>query len=158
MKNTLRLNHNNKTIVMDRTFAKKSLDPRSDEYELLQRVRTDYPKYDVITRTIKKNPNKECYNGLTYAFMEDYIRTHESKETVFNVLNDFEEMKLISKCHSAAFRYPVIKKWFLDKYPEIKNYGMPSESTIKTTNNIIASSTIEKKDCKDAAVASNPAA
>lgn len=36
-------------------------------------------------------------------------------------------MILISKCHSKAFRYPVIKAWFLDRYPEIKMFGLDVE-------------------------------
>ena len=32
-------------------------------------------------------------------------------------------MQVIAACHSQAFRYPVIKKWFLAKYPEIANFG-----------------------------------
>lgn len=60
---------------------------------------------------------------MTYAYTEDYILTHEPAETVAAVLNEFEEMQVIAACHSQAFRYPVIKKWFLAKYPEIENFG-----------------------------------
>ena len=66
MKNTLRINFDTKTIIMDRTFAKKSKDTRSDEYIHLQTVRKDYPDYRVITRTIKKNPDKKTYRGLSF--------------------------------------------------------------------------------------------
>ena len=36
MKNVLKLNHTNCTIVMDRTFAKRSENTRSEEYAHLQ--------------------------------------------------------------------------------------------------------------------------
>jgi len=42
MKNTLKLNHADRTIVMDKTFAKFALDTRTDEYKHLQEVRRDY--------------------------------------------------------------------------------------------------------------------
>ena len=42
MKNTLKINHENKAIVMDRTFAKFAEDTRSEEYAHLQQVRKDY--------------------------------------------------------------------------------------------------------------------
>ena len=32
-------------------------------------------------------------------------------------------MQVIAACHSQAFRYPVIKKWFLAKYHEIEDFG-----------------------------------
>ena len=75
MKNTLKLNHENHTIVMDRTFAKYAENTRSEEYAHLQQVRRDYPEYEVIRRTIKRNSSKKTYNGLTYEWMEDYILT-----------------------------------------------------------------------------------
>ena len=124
MKNTLKINHAERTITMDRTFAKNAENTMSAEYSHLQSVRRDYPTYTVVRRQIKKNPNKECYKGLTYEYMENYIITHEEDENRALVLKEFAEMRLISECHSKAHRYPVIKNWFLNKYPEIANFGM----------------------------------
>ena len=124
MKNTLKINHAERTITMDRTFAKNAENTMSAEYSHLQSVRRDYPTYTVVRRQIKKNPNKECYKGLTYEYMENYIITHEEDENRVLVLKEFAEMRLISECHSKAHRYPVIKNWFLNKYPEIANFGM----------------------------------
>lgn len=131
MKNTIKLNHANRQIVMDRTFSKLAENVRNDEYSILQSVRRDYPTYQVVTRQIKRNPNKESYHGLTYQYMEDYILTHEPRETREAVLARFDEMRLISMCHSSAFRYPVIKKWFLAQYPEIRDFGMPNSKEDK---------------------------
>ena len=66
MKNTLKMDYNNKLILMDRTFAKKAENTRSDEYAELQRVRKDYPDFKVMRRTIKTNPKKQTYPSLTY--------------------------------------------------------------------------------------------
>ena len=124
MKNTLKINHAERIITMDRTFAKNAENTMSAEYAHLQSVRRDYPTYTVVRRQIKKNPNKECYKGLTYEYMENYITTHEEGENRVLVLKEFAEMRLIAECHSKAHRYPVIKQWFLNKYPEIANFGM----------------------------------
>ena len=121
MKNTLKLNHTNRTIVMDRTFAKFAADTRSAEYAHLQQVRQDYPLYTVVQRHIRKNTRQEHYHGLTYAYMEDYIATHGSADD----RRIYDEMKLISRCHSKAYRYPTIKAWFLERFPEIKQFGIP---------------------------------
>lgn len=125
MKNTVRLDHENRQIVMDRTFAKLSANIRNIEYQMLQDVRRDYPDYQVVTRRIKKNHAKECYKGLTYAYMRDYITRHSGTRS--KEYQTFSEMIDISKCHSDAYRYPVIKKWFLDTYEEIKTYGIVDE-------------------------------
>ena len=125
--NTIKVNHEKRTIEMDRTFYNNSLNARSDEYKILQQVRSDYPNYTPVQKTIKKNPNKNTYSGLNYKYMEDYILTHEPAETRDAVLDEFHEKILISKCHSKAFRYPTIKKWFLDKYPQIKEFAATTE-------------------------------
>lgn len=144
MKNTLTIRHETREIVMDRTFAKFSKNTRSEEYAHLQQVRRDYPTYTVITRTIKRNSNKKTYNGLTYEWMEDYILTHGTAEESERILNEFNEMRLIAECHSKAFRYPVIKKWFLEMYPEIVRFGVAGKpKTIvegeekATTDNVV---------------------
>jgi len=124
MKNTLRLDHHNRTIIMDRTFAKYAANTMSTEYAHLQAVRQDYPNYTVTQRQIKRKATKECYRGLTYEYMEDYIKTHGSKEEVTTNLADYKELKLISQCHSTSRRYPTIKKWFLAKYPEVMEFGV----------------------------------
>lgn len=61
MKNTLFIDHKARLIVMDRTFYKNSLNTMSDEYDHLQKVRKNYPKYSVVRREIKKNENKKTY-------------------------------------------------------------------------------------------------
>ena len=123
MKNTLKINHANHTIVMDRTFAKFAANTFTDEYAHLQQVRRDYPNYQVVRRHIRTNNDKKTYKGLTYGYMEDYILTHGSQEERIASFNDYTEMRIIAECHGKAFRYPVIKSWFLAKYPEIASFG-----------------------------------
>lgn len=132
MKNTINVDFINNRLVMTRAFAKLASDIRSEEYQILQKARHDYPNFSVEVRTIKRNPNKETYAGLTYKYMRDYISTHEAAETRKLVLDEFDEMLLISQCHSKAFRYPTIKKWFLEKYPAVSEFGATAQKTEKT--------------------------
>lgn len=110
------------TIEISKKFAKAARYYGSKAYNTLQAVRKDYPNYTVTQREIKKNENQERYKGLTYQYMERYIQHRESAETAAAVLNEFYEKRLISECHSK--RYPTIKKWFLEKYPEVAEFGM----------------------------------
>lgn len=124
MKNTLKVNHESKTLIMDRTFAKFAEDTKSNEYAHLQQVRRDYPDYSVEVRKIKRNSQKETYKGLNYEYMEEYILRHETEENALAVIREFNELRTISRCHKQGVRYPTIKKWFLEKYPEIEEFGM----------------------------------
>ena len=113
MKNTLKINHEKGTITMDRTFAKKAENTMSAEYAHLQNVRRDYPTYTVVRREIKKNPNKECYKGLTYEYMESYISMVDEDGSL---MKDFQ-------CLRQGCNYAVVKKWFLTALPEINNFA-----------------------------------
>lgn len=120
MKVMLKVDHENGRIVMNRTFANLAANVFSEEYKILQGARQDYPTYVVVRRTIKKNPNRECYRGLTYDYMRDYISRYEPEESRESVRAELEDMIQISRCHSRCKRYPVIKQWFLEKYPDVK--------------------------------------
>ena len=111
-------------IEMNTTFAKMTQNPLSDEYALLQKTRMENPTFTVRRRQIKANPKKDTYKGLTYEYMEHYIGTHEPDDQVDEVLAHFEELKLISQCHGKRLRYPTIKKWFLNRYPDVAQFGM----------------------------------
>lgn len=110
-------------IEMNTTFAKMMANPLSEEYALLQRTRLDFPTFAVRTRQIKTNPKKDTYKGLTYEYMRDYIILHTAPENETEAVAEFDEMILISKCHGKTLRYPTIKKWFLNKYPEVAKFG-----------------------------------
>ena len=115
-------------IEMNTTFAKMTQNPLSDEYALLQKTRMENPTFTVRRRQIKANPKKDTYKGLTYEYMKDYIGTHEPEDKVDEVLAYFEELKLISQCHGKRLRYPTIKKWFLNRYPDVAKFGLEPEA------------------------------
>ena len=134
MKNYMKLDHENRKIVMDRTFASKAELVGSEEYNLLQQCRRDYPTYLVTRKTIKKKATQEHYRGLTYDYMKEYINKYDTENKEAN-LALLDEMIDISKCHSTFKRYPVIKQWFLDTYPDVKKFGIPEEENEFAENN-----------------------
>ena len=114
------------SIEVSKKFAAAAARFGTEEYNALQMVRRDYPGYKVVTATRKAA--KPAFKGLTYAYMERYIESHGTKED----RHTYDEMKLISECHSKSHRYPVIKNWFLEQYPEIKQFGVeaPEEQAV----------------------------
>ena len=114
MKNYLKVDDQNRRLIMDRMFDKNRRIVGSDEYDLLQRAKADYKGYTLVLRHIKTNPEKQVYKNLTYAYMREYITRHNNNIVR---LKEFEEMMLRSKCH--AIKYPHVKEWFLAAYPEI---------------------------------------
>ena len=51
--------------------------------------------------------------------MEAYIADHDQNGTIKKV---YDELRLIGACHKVS--YPTIKKWFLETYPEIVEFGI----------------------------------
>ena len=130
MKNPIRVDVANRTIkVMTKTFAEKAFCYGTQEYEMLRAVRADYPQFTVNVRQIRKNSSQEHYKGLTYDFMRHYIATHDA-----DAIADFDEMVLISKAHSTGMRYPTIKAWFLDRFPEVSDFWI--EPTPEAEDNV----------------------
>lgn len=123
-KSRLLVKHNEHVIEMNTTFAKMMQNPMSDEYALLQKVKMENQGFRVQTRQIKSNPKKDTYKGLTYDRMKEYITKYSVGEEQKNNLAELEKMIDISKCHGQSLRYPTIKKWFLNKYPEVAKFGI----------------------------------
>ncbi len=115
----IRVNHEDNTITITRKLANLASNPFSKEAKLLDKVRAKNVGYTIVVRTIKTNPDKDSYKGLTYDYMRNYIiRFSDDKKAD---LKELEDMIFISQCHSKSKRYPVIKKWFLKKYPDVVN-------------------------------------
>ena len=113
----LRIDHAKRQIIMSRTFAKKQSNIDSQEYDKLQKIHLNFPEYVIVQKTITKTP-KNTYTGLTYERMEKYIQAHD---ITGDTMKEYLELRELSKCHSG--KYPIIKKWFLIRFPEVKNYG-----------------------------------
>ena len=117
----IRADHANQKIIIGKAFDKKQADIGSQEYKRLCEMVQMFPKYKVVVKQIKKNPHREFYKGLTYDYMEKYIAIKGTRQD----RQEYNDMRLLSECHSK--RFPVIKDWFLTKYPEVKKYGAKAE-------------------------------
>lgn len=127
MKNIV-VDYANSNISISSAFAKKAFTPGTDEYRQLMSVRQDFPEFSLVTRKFKTNTKQEHYRGLTYAYMREYISQHE--EEAKPVLDKLDDQIGISKCHSLGKRYPLVKAWFLERYPEIAEFGMTKSENI----------------------------
>ena len=117
----IRADHANKKIIIGKAFERKQADTDSEEYKKLCEMVQVFPKYKVVVKQIKKNPHREFYRGLTYGYMERYIAIKGSRSD----RQEYDDMRLLAECHSK--RFPVIKQWFLHKYPEVAKYGAKEE-------------------------------
>jgi len=135
MTSAIRLNHFSREILISKSFSKAAMNPNSAEYQDLMEVMNTHPNYRVSERAIKTNSNKKTYSGLTYQYMRNYILLHTTAEEQTEEMAKFEKLILLSKCQSKSLRYPTIKKWFLEKYPEVSSFGtIGADTKIQITN------------------------
>ena len=115
----IKFNHADEKIIINRIFSIKANTFGTEEYAKLNQARKDYPNYDVAVREpIKKNPSKEAFKGLDYTFMERYMKIQKVSERVWD---KYRHTRLMTECHSR--RFPIVKQWFLDTFPEVRDWG-----------------------------------
>lgn len=136
------INDKNRTIEISKKFANEAKKFGTEEYRMLQEARQAYPKYKVEVR--KAGKAKDSFKGLTYEYMEKYIKTkedtrnreiqkqqEENPETAETLKNEYTAIRIdfFTLCgkneegenyeFSATATYGEVKKWFLQKFPEI---------------------------------------
>ncbi len=109
----LKVDYENKKIIMGREFAKRAAVVGSKEYLALQLCRKENQGFEIVRRTIKKAKSKQTYKGLSYVFIEKYIASHPDSDIR---MSEYKELRLREECRRT--KYANIRKWFLKKYPE----------------------------------------
>ena len=142
MKNFLKVDDQNRRLIMDRMFDRNRKIVGSREYTLLQMAKADHPQYEVVLRHIKSNPEKQIYKHLTYEYMREYIGKHPRAQ---ERIKEFDEMTLRSRCHRE--KYAKVKEWFLAAYPDISDF---SPIDFKETQTQKANSLFEVVEAREA--------
>ena len=111
------INTKNNTLVITKKFEKAASKFGSPEYRELKEARADFPNFKVVVRTVKQK--KETYKGLTYEYMEKYIKGHDNGGKIM------EEFKIMTGQTEESMKkgsYIEVKKWFLEIYEEFEKF------------------------------------
>ncbi len=109
------------TVTITASFAKKASQVDSEEYEIMRKLRKDYPSLKVVRE------EKVGKAQLTYKMMEEFINLHRNS---VELMNAFKGAKTLSKFHSMPFSF--VKAWFEKTFPYYKdgNYEMDADGFI----------------------------
>ena len=125
----MKINFHSQVIEMTAKFAKAAAKFGSDEYKALQEARRDYPNFKVATVARKTTAQKENYKGLTYSYMESYIKAHDDEEK--SIMAEYEMLRGLSQEAQEALAEPCtykeMKDWFLKKFPAIAEFHKKRE-------------------------------
>ena len=114
-----------KTIEMTKAEAKAAGKIGSDKFNELREYMEIYPTFTIDIKAPAKR--KVEFRGLTYEYMRDYIKKHDDENGT--IMAEFRELiaqdkkdKVEGAEHLEATGYLDVKKWFLAKFPEIRQY------------------------------------
>ena len=107
-----------------KAFAKNAVIFGTSEYKLWKEYRKDFPNAKMVTKTIKKNPEKKTYKNLTYKNMELFIKVQpvekDENDNTIDYMKEFERQKLMAKVQ--ANPYKSVLAWFLEKFKDYSTY------------------------------------
>ena len=122
MTNTIVINNKKNAIEITKAFEKAASRFGSEEYNMLVQAKNDNPRFKVVV--IKRKTAATSFKGLTYDYMEFYIKNHDDEEGT--IMAEYEDLRATSEEAIAAcadsLSYGEMKVWFLNKYPEIKKF------------------------------------
>ena len=109
---------NDTQVQVTKEFAKNARIFGTAEYKLWKEIRLDCPNAEMVTKTIKRNPNKKVdTRNMTYANMKAFINEQDNAE---ELLAELEKQIKMSKIQANPYR--CVLAWFLIKFENYDSY------------------------------------
>ncbi len=107
-----------KHVQVTKEFAKNARIFGTPEYKLWKEIRQDCPDAEMVTKNIKKNPNKKNdTKNMTYERMAIYIREQDDAATL---MIEFKKQISLSKVQNNPYRS--VLAWFIQKFENYDSY------------------------------------
>lgn len=97
----------NNTLTISASFAKKASKVGSLEYNIILKLRKDFPNL-----TIQQEAKKEGKKSITYAQMEAFIAMHRNKD---ELKAEMDKVRKLSRIQPMPYKY--VKTWFENRFP-----------------------------------------
>ena len=105
-------------VLVTKEFAKNAMIFGTSEYKLWREIRQDCPKAEMVTKNIKKNPNKRtATKNMTYERMAIYIREQDNAEAL---MIEFKKQIALSKVQTNPYR--CVLAWFKQSFQNYDDY------------------------------------
>ena len=101
-----------------KAFQKEACIFGTEEFKLWSEYLAIFPKAKMITKSIKKNPNRKTNRNLTYQNMEKFLGTLPEAE---ELLTQFKVIKTRSCTQNYPYRF--VLEWFEEKVSGYESYG-----------------------------------
>lgn len=130
------INYTSMTIEMTKAESKAAGKVGTEAFKEMLSLMQQFPNYKilVVTRAATK---KTCdYKGLTYDYMEKYIKAHDDESK--SIMNEYKMLRGITDEAKDALAdscsYQEIKAWFLAKFPAIAKFHEMRQNLLAAAN------------------------
>ena len=140
-------------VLVTKEFAKNARIFGTPEYKMWKEIRLDCPDAEMVTKTIKKNPDKKTSTkNMTYKNMAIYIQEQDDATTL---MVEFMKQIALSKVQTNPYR--CVLAWFrktFENYDSYKAFFEAEAQKEAQKQNIFAvvksSAVIEAEDTEEA--------
>ena len=98
-------------VQVTKEFAKNARIFGTPEYKMWRAIKLDCPEAEMVTKSIKKNPNQKTRRNMTFKNMEEYIKTQPNAK---ELEEEFKTIKQRSKIQKSPYQY--VLSWFEAKF------------------------------------------
>ena len=132
MKNTAMMKNAPKMVATNRfqvtkAFSKNAMIFGTSEYKVWREILHDFPDAKMVTKTIKKNPNKRTSTkNMTYKHMAIYISKQNNAQSL---MVEFEKQIALSKVQTNPYRS--VLAWFKQTFKNYDDYKTYFEEEAK---------------------------
>lgn len=121
-----KINFATQTLTMNYKFAEESMKFGTKEYNLLKKVKADFPNLKIVTKAGRKITTPRKTKRLSYNNMEKYIRTFENSEELLEMFNLARDRSATAKSP-----YKFVCDWFLMQFPNYDSFGETTDINTK---------------------------
>ena len=107
-----------KNALVTKAFKKQASIFGTEEFKLWRAYKKMFPEAAMVTKSIKKNPDRKTNRNLTYENMEKFLKTLPDSE---KLLQEFETIKTRSCVKASPYRFTL--EWFEATASKYGSYG-----------------------------------
>ena len=97
--------------MVTKAFMKQAAIFGTEEFKLWREYKKEFPKAQMVTKSIKKNPNQKNRRNKSFENMKLFINTQPDAT---NLLKELEAVKQRSKIQTSPYQY--VLDWFEAKF------------------------------------------
>ena len=102
---------NDEEAQVTKAFMKNAAIFGTDEFQKWREYKAIYPKAQMVTKKIKKNPDQKNRRNMTFENMKGFIKTQPNAKALEE---EFETIKKRSKIQKSPYQY--VLDWFEKKF------------------------------------------